>query len=134
MVCDLTSQQCLDNEISNFVLSSCRTLRPINFSFIIYFPAVSRQRNFQLRFISLSDAAAYELFIYFPAVSRQRNFQLHFIILSDAAAYQLFIHNQCTKYPFYFVCSIQIHIRNVRQADWRLDRIAFVETLRGHQK
>jgi hypothetical protein len=36
-------------------------------------------------------------------------------------------------YPFYSVCVIQIHIRNIRQADWRLDTSAVVETLRGHQ-
>jgi hypothetical protein len=31
----LPSPQCLDNEISNFVLSACRTLRLMNFQFII---------------------------------------------------------------------------------------------------
>ena len=66
-------------------------------------------------------------------MSRQGIFQLRFIILSDAAAQQLLLHDQCTKYPFYSVCVIQIHIRNIRQADWRLDTSAVVETLRGHQ-
>ncbi len=31
----------------------------------------------------------------FPDISRQRNFHLRFIILSDVAAYQLLLHNQC---------------------------------------
>ncbi len=66
----------------------------------------------------------------FPAPSRQRNFQLSFIILSDAAAYRMFIHNQYTMYAFYSVQGIQCYIRNVRQLDWRREMITLVETLR----
>jgi hypothetical protein len=61
-----------------------------------------------LSFLFMTRYTHFLAYTCFPAVSRQRNFQLRFISLSDAAAYELFIHNllprsvSTTKFPTSF--------------------------------